>query len=103
MGTVTESTAPEAPAAPGEKTFLDRVLDGIERGGNKMPHPAILFLALCSIVIVLSQALAWLDVNATYEVVKPPAVPTEETYYGGSSEPVDVGPTEPVAPRTTGS
>ncbi len=93
---MTESAAPEAPAAPGEKTFLDRVLDGIERGGNKMPHPAILFLALCITVIVLSQALAWLDVKATYEVVKPPAVPTEETYYGGSSEPVDVGPTEPV-------
>ena len=48
------------------------------------------------VVIVLSQVLYWFDVKATYEVVKPPAVPTEETYYGGSSEPVDVGPTEPV-------
>jgi len=73
-----------------------RVLDAIERGGNKMPHPAILFLALCAAVIVLSQALYWFDVKATYEIVKPPAVPTEETYYGGSSEPVDVGPSEPV-------
>jgi aminobenzoyl-glutamate transport protein len=76
-----------------------RVLDAIERGGNKMPHPAILFLALCAAVIVLSQILYWADVKATYEIVKPPAVPTEETYYGGSSEPVDVGPTEPVQPE----
>jgi aminobenzoyl-glutamate transport protein len=96
---VTESAAPEAPAGAGGKTFLERVLDAIERGGNKMPHPAILFAALCVAVIVLSQVLYWFDVKATYEVVKPPAVPTEETYYGGSQEPVDVGPTEPVPPE----
>ena len=63
--------------------------------GNKMPDPAILFLWLCVGVIVLSQVLYWFDVKATYEVVKPPPVPAEETYYGGSVEPTDVGPTEP--------
>jgi aminobenzoyl-glutamate transport protein len=83
-------------AETGERTFLERMLDAIERGGNRMPHPAILFLALCGVVIVLSQVLYWFDVQATYEVVKPPPVPTEETYYGGSSEPVDVGPAVPV-------
>ena len=67
---------------------MQRVLDGIERVGNKMPDPAILFLWLCLGVILLSQALAWLDVKATYEVVEPPPVPAEETYYGGSIEPV---------------
>ena len=82
-----------------DHTFLQRVLDRVERVGNKMPHPAIMFLALCGAVIVLSQVLAWLDVKATYEVVKPPAVPTQETYYGGSTEPTDVGPTEPVPPE----
>ena len=51
---------------------MERVLDGIERLGNKMPDPAILFLWLCLGVILLSQALAWLDVKATYEVVAPP-------------------------------
>ena len=36
----------EAPAAaePPEHTGLERLLDGIERLGNKMPDPAILFL-----------------------------------------------------------
>ena len=96
---MTESAAPEAPAGAGSKTFLERVLDAIERGGNKMPHPAILFLALCGVVIVLSQILYWLDVKATYEVVKPPSVPTEEIYYGGSGEPVDIGPTQPLPPE----
>ena len=77
---------------------MKRLLDGIERGGNKMPHPAILFLVLCGAVIVLSQVLYWANWSATFEVVKPPPVPTEETYFGGSSEPTDVGPTEPVPP-----
>ena len=35
-----------------------RLLDAIERLGNKVPHPAIIFLALCAIVIVLSAVLA---------------------------------------------
>ena len=35
--------AVEAP----EHTFLERILDGVERLGNKMPDPAILFLWLC--------------------------------------------------------
>ncbi len=88
------AAAPEQP----EHTFLERMLDRIERAGNKMPDPAILFLILCGGVIVLSQILFWFNVQATYEVIKPPPVPTQETYYGGSVEPTDVGPTEPVPP-----
>ena len=57
-----------------EHTFLERMLDGIERLGNKMPDPAILFLILCGVVIVLSQILYWFDFKATFEVVKPPPV-----------------------------
>ena len=82
-------------AAAAEHTFLERMLDGIERFGNKMPDPAILFLILCVIVIVLSQVLFWFGVKATFEVVKPPPAPAEETYYGGSVEPTYVGPSEP--------
>jgi aminobenzoyl-glutamate transport protein len=93
-------TIASPPAEVPEHSFLERILDGIERLGNKMPDPAILFLILCGLVIVLSQVLYWFDVKATYEVVKPPAVPTEETYFGGSVEPTDVGPTEPVPAET---
>jgi aminobenzoyl-glutamate transport protein len=89
------STAAETPQAPVEKTFMQRMLDGIERVGNKMPDPAILFIWLCVGVIVLSQVLFWFDVKATYEVVSPPAVAAEETYYGGSVSPTAVPPTEP--------
>ncbi len=75
--------------------MMQRLLDGIERLGNKMPDPAILFVWLCIGVIVLSQVLMWLDVKATYEVVKPPPVPAQETYYGGSTGSVYIGPNEP--------
>jgi aminobenzoyl-glutamate transport protein len=90
---MTNMAQPPAAAAP-EHTFMQRMLDAIERLGNRMPDPAILFLWLCVGVILLSQALQWLDVKATYEVVAPPPVPAEETYYGGSIDPVYVGPTE---------
>ena len=72
--------------------LLERVLDVIERVGNKVPHPAILFLALIAIVIVLSQLLAWAGVGATYEVVKPPSQSVQAIDVGGSSLPAEVMP-----------
>jgi len=86
-----------APAANegADHTFLERLLDKIERLGNRMPHPVILFLVLCAAVIVVSQILYWVGWKATYEVVVPPPAAAEQTYYGGSVEPTYVGPTEP--------
>jgi aminobenzoyl-glutamate transport protein len=55
---------------------MARLLDGIERVGNKIPNPAVLFLLLCVVIIVLSQVLFWWGVHATYETVAPPPVPT---------------------------
>src|SRR3954452_13292584 len=86
--------APIQPAAPAEHTRMQRMLDGIERLGNKMPDPALLFVWLCVGVIVLSQILSWMDIKATYQVVSPPPVTAEETYYGGSTVPVYVTPNE---------
>ncbi len=85
---MTEDTT-HAPASGG------RLLGAIERIGNKVPHPAILFLALVVLVIALSQALAWANVHATYEV----AVPIEQA----EQQPHDVdgstlGGAEQVAP-----
>jgi len=88
-------SAAAVPEGTGKPTLMERILNGIETAGNKMPNPAILFLALCVIVILLSQALYWLDVKATYQVVEPPPVVTEEIHLAGSTEVSDVGPTEP--------
>jgi aminobenzoyl-glutamate transport protein len=90
------STIASEPAPSPDNGFMAKMLDGIERLGNKMPDPAILFLWLCAGVIVLSQILYWFGVKATFQVVTAPPVPTEQTYYGGSTEPTDVGPTQPV-------
>ena len=74
---------------------MQRLLDFIERVGNKVPHPAVLFLALCAGLIVLSQILAWAGWSATYEVVKPPPAVVEEIDIGGSILPAEVLPGEP--------
>ncbi len=79
---------------------MQRLLDGIERVGNRMPDPAVLFLYLCIGVIVLSQALHWIGIETTYEVVSPPPVVAEEEYVGGSVVPIDVFDPEPQPPAS---
>jgi aminobenzoyl-glutamate transport protein len=62
-------------------------LGWIERVGNKVPHPAIIFLALIVGVIVLSAVLAWADVSVTTEVAEPENTPVSQEYNGGTSYP----------------
>lgn len=69
-------------------------LDFIERAGNKVPHPAVLFMVLSLAVILLSQVFAWANVSVSYEVVKPPAALVEEGYAGGSVAPTEFLPPE---------
>jgi aminobenzoyl-glutamate transport protein len=73
--------------APVKRGGMQRVLDGIEKVGNKVPHPAIIFVGLCVLVIVLSAILAAFDVSVTYEVAEQPAELVEEQYVGGSDVP----------------
>jgi aminobenzoyl-glutamate transport protein len=60
-----------AQAAPASAGALDGFLTAIERIGNKVPHPAIIFFWLIAIVIVLSVILSWIGWSATYEAVDP--------------------------------
>jgi aminobenzoyl-glutamate transport protein len=71
----------------GKRPFTQRVLDGIERVGNRVPHPAIIFLALCLLVIVLSQVFYMFDAGVTAEIAEPQATQVTEDYVGGSIEP----------------
>lgn len=54
------SAAPHALARPG---FMMRLLDAIERTGNRIPHPFWLFLLLGGAVLVLSLLLSALGVS----------------------------------------
>jgi aminobenzoyl-glutamate transport protein len=88
----------EAPAE--RKGAVQRMFDGIERVGNKVSHPAVMFVGLCLLVIVLSAILAAANVQVTTEVVSPPAPVAQAgqnyPYYpGGSIVPDGVTPAEP--------
>lgn len=54
--------------APEEsKPFMQRLLDGIERVGNKVPHPVVIFVALIALVILLSHIFYLMGTSVTYE------------------------------------
>jgi aminobenzoyl-glutamate transport protein len=80
-------------AGPDDGATSSRMLDAIERMGNKVPHPVIMFLYLIGFVAVLSAILAWADVSVTENVAIP--VPKGEledinNALGGSVVPYDV-------------
>lgn len=63
-------------------------LGWIERVGNRVPHPAIIFLGLIGGVIVLSAILSWGGVSVTTEVAEPQGTDVTQIYDdGGSSYP----------------
>ena len=53
------------------KTFLQKLLDGVETVGNKVPHPAVIFFIMAGLVIVLSHLFYLLGTSVDYEVVNP--------------------------------
>ncbi|MEV6969742.1 AbgT family transporter [Hamadaea sp. NPDC051192] len=74
-------------ANDGKRSFSQRMLDGVERVGNKVPHPVMIFLILIGLIIVLSAILSAVGVKVTYEVAEPAPVVAEQTYDGGTYEP----------------
>ena len=59
------------PAPTKRKSGLEALLDTIEVIGNKVPHPAVIFLILAGLVIVLSALLSLLGTSVTYQIVNP--------------------------------
>lgn len=79
------STGSDAP-----KSAMQKILDLVEKVGNKVPHPAIIFLTLILIVVVLSAILGALGTNFSYQVLVPKAKVSEAQYDPGVH---DAGPT----------
>lgn len=52
-------------AAP-KRGFMQRFLDLVERGGNKLPDPIVLFASLCAIIILASWVTALAGVSAVH-------------------------------------
>ncbi len=50
---------------------MQRFLDLVETVGNKVPHPAVIFMILIGLVIVLSHALYLAGASVSYQVIDP--------------------------------
>jgi aminobenzoyl-glutamate transport protein len=66
----------QASAIP--KTLLQKSLDLIERWGNKVPHPAVLFFLLMVLVALLSHIFHLLGTSVTYQRINPATHKVEE-------------------------
>jgi aminobenzoyl-glutamate transport protein len=69
-----------------------RFLNSIERLGNRIPNPTIMFVYLIALVAILSAILSWTNVKVTDKVMTP--VPTEQLQHlndalGGTIVPFD--------------
>jgi hypothetical protein len=78
------SEATAAPQSAGTGGFLGF----IERAGNKVPHPVLMFLYLIIGVVVLSSVLAWAGVSVTETIAVPDAVEVAPDYYEDSTQPI---------------
>ena len=58
-------------AADAPKTTMQKLLDAVERVGNRVPHPVMIFVYLIGIVIVLSAVLAAFGAQVTYQAYNP--------------------------------
>ncbi|SDW94849.1 aminobenzoyl-glutamate transport protein [Marinococcus luteus] len=47
----------------GKKSVFMKFLDGVERAGNKLPHPFMLFIYLAAAVILISSVVGWAGVS----------------------------------------
>ena len=78
---MSEATAAPAPTTSGGFLGL------IERAGNKVPHPVLMFLYLIIGVVVLSSVLAWAGVSVTETIAVPDSVEVVPGYYEDSTQP----------------
>lgn len=53
------------------KTAMQKVLDAVERVGNRVPHPVMIFVYLIVIVIALSAVFGAMGVHVTYQAYNP--------------------------------
>jgi aminobenzoyl-glutamate transport protein len=60
----------DQPSDPSRSAFK-KVLDFVERAGNKAPHPGVLFLLLILVVVALSHVLSMLGASVSYERINP--------------------------------
>jgi aminobenzoyl-glutamate transport protein len=78
-----------------EKPKTGGWLGTVERIGNKVPHPVLMFLYLIIGIIVLSAVMDALGVSVTEEIAIPITNGVETDFYADTTEPLEAFPTEP--------
>jgi aminobenzoyl-glutamate transport protein len=79
----------QAMAPPENRGFVNKMLDTVERVGNKVPTPVMMFLYLIIGVIVLSAVLDLAGVKVTEEIIVAQPELVEQTgLQGGTSGPM---------------
>ncbi len=71
---------------PSGPSFMDKLLNTVERVGNKVPHPVLMFFYLMIGVIVLSAILSLFGVSVTEQVAVPVPVEVTPDFYEDVSE-----------------
>jgi aminobenzoyl-glutamate transport protein len=61
----------EEPSVGPKKKGVEKLLDSIERVGNKVPHPAVIFVILIGIVVLLSHLFYVLGASVTFQTINP--------------------------------
>ena len=79
---MTAQTATE----PRKRSPVDRLLDTVERVGNKVPHPVLMFFYLMIGVILLSAILSFFGVSVTEQVAVPVPIEVTPDFYEDVSE-----------------
>ncbi|MBU8540012.1 AbgT family transporter [Falsiroseomonas tokyonensis] len=59
------------PATLEDKTVMQRLLDTVERIGNRVPHPVMIFVYLIVFVVILSALLTAFGARVTYQAYNP--------------------------------
>jgi aminobenzoyl-glutamate transport protein len=57
--------------ATAPKTGMQKILDTVERVGNKVPHPVMIFVYLIGFIVVLSTLLSAFGVQVSYQAYNP--------------------------------
>lgn len=63
------SKTADTPKPEASKGMMQKFLDGVEKVGNKVPHPVIIFLILIALVLVLSHILELTGAYVKYQVI----------------------------------
>src|SRR5215813_7945762 len=54
-----------------DKTALEKLLDMVERVGNRVPHPVVIFVLLIGLVVLLSHLFYLLGASVTFQAINP--------------------------------